>query len=52
MSPGQFREGAGRTVVLQEQMQHRHEMGFARAKAAVQIGRLAAVRVERRADEP
>src|SRR5262249_45625213 len=47
----QLRERAGRAVVLQKQMQHRHEMGFPRTKAAVQIGRLTAVRVKRRADE-
>ena len=45
-----LRPGAG--VVLQEQVQHGHEVALARAEAAVQVGRLAVRRLDGGADEP
>mgnify|MGYP003348648173 CR=1 FL=1 len=48
---GQFGRGAGLRVAGQQQVQHRHEMAFATAEAAMQIRRLARVAFHRALDQ-
>ena len=43
--------GLGGRMLLQQEVQHRHEVALARAEAAMQIGRLAAVGLHRPLDE-
>ena len=43
--------GAGRRVLLQQQMKHRHEMALAAAEAPVQVRRLAGAGRERAPDQ-
>jgi hypothetical protein len=45
-------QGSRIRVVLQQKVQHGHEVALAAAEAAVQIGGLTALAIERAADEP
>jgi hypothetical protein len=48
---GQFGQGPGLGHVLQQQVQHRHEVRFPGAETAVQVGGLAGPRLDRALDE-
>ena len=48
---GEFRNAACRRVALEDQVQHGHEMALAAAEAAVQVARLARLRLQGALDE-